>query len=275
VRDFTAPHYLANRLSTGAKNLQITVSDSQLWKIRVNASANIRLMESVVNPSASNRFSVLTGLARCHGAGAAMVLSSALALPALASTITFETAGLGVFTAPVTEDGFTYSKLSGGLFVNTAGNPGHDLEGLSTVGGGVLKIISAGGGDFNFSKLDFSAFNSLGTGSQTLKIEGFLAGSSVGADQYTLANTKVFNPKYDNWTTEAASVLAGKSISELDITLNASVAGSGLLFNESIDNVVLTPEVAAVPEPASLALLGVAVVGASCFRLRRRRPLAA
>jgi hypothetical protein len=68
------------------------------------------------------------------------------------------------------------------------------------------------------------------TGSQTLKVEGFLGGSSVGFDQYTLANTKVFNPKYDNWTTEAASLLAGKSISELDITLSASVAGSGTLF---------------------------------------------
>ena len=50
-----------------------------------------------------------------------------------------------------------------------------------------------------------------------------------------------------DWTTEAASVLAGKSLSELDITLNASIAGSGLLFNESVDNVVLTPELAAVP----------------------------
>jgi hypothetical protein len=92
--------------------------------------------------------------------------------------------------------------------------------------------------------------------------KGFSAHRQSGVDQYTLANTKVFDPKYDNWTTEAASLLAGKSISELDITLNASVAGSGSLFSENIDNVVLTPAVAAVPEPASLALLGVAVLGA-------------
>jgi hypothetical protein len=65
--------------------------------------------------------------------------------------------------------------------------------------------------------------------------------------------------------------LAGKSISELDITLNASIAGSGSLFNESIDNLVLTPLQVAVPEPSSLALLGLAVLGASSIRLRRRR----
>ena len=95
----------------------------------------------------------------------------------------------------------------------------------------------------------------------------------MGVDQYTLANTKVFNPKYDNWTTEAASVLAGKSISELDITLNANISGSGSLFNESIDNVVLTPAQAAILEPSSLTLLGVAA-GAS-FMMRRRRRLSA
>ena len=45
---------------------------------------------------------------------------------------------------------------------------------------------------------------------------------------------------------------------------------SGSLFNESIDNVVLTPEqAAAVPEPSSFILLGLAVLGASSILQRR------
>jgi hypothetical protein len=233
---------------------------------------NIRLMESAVNPSRSNWFRALVGSTRRYTALAAMVTAGVLTSPALANKITFETASVGAFTGPITEDGFTYSKLSGALLINPLlpGNPVKDAEGTIS-GGGVLKIVSAGGGDFTFNALDFSAFDVSGTGSQTLKVEGFLSGSSVGVDQYTLANTKVFNPKYDNWTTETASVLAGRSIAELDITLNANITGSGSLFNESVDNVVLTPEVATVPEPSSLALLGVTVIGASFIRLRRRR----
>jgi hypothetical protein len=226
-------------------------------------------MESAVNLFLEIRLRALTWIVRRYTAG--VVVASAVALPALANTITFETSTVGTFTGPVTENGFTYSKLSGALLVNPLlpGNPLKDAEGTIS-GGGVLKIVSAGGHDFTFNALDFSAFDVSGAGSQTLKVEGFLGGSSVGLDQYTLANTKVFNPKYDNWTAEAASVLAGKSISELDITLNASIAGLGSLFNESVDNVVLTPEVAAITEPSSLALLGVAVVAACSIRLRRR-----
>jgi PEP-CTERM motif len=234
-------------------------------------------MESAVSLSRSNCLAAPVSAVPRYSAVVAIVAASALISPALANKITFETAPVGAFTGPVTEDGFTYSKLNGALLINPSlpGNPGKDAEGTIS-GGGVLKIVLAGGGNFDFNALDFSAFDFSGTGSQTLKVEGFLAGSSVGVDQYTLANTKVFNPKYDNWTTEAASVLVGESISELDVTLNANITGSGSLFNESIDNVVLTPaQAVVVPEPSSLTLLGIAVVAASSARLRRRRPSAA
>ena len=146
--------------------------------------------------------------------------------------------------------------MSGGLFVNRFGNPGQDMEGDQEVGGGLLAIVSASSGNFTFNSIDFAAFASSDPGSQTLSVEGFLGGSPVGTDAYTLANTNIFNPTYPNWTTEAASVLAGKTFSELDITLNAG----GGSFSENIDNVVLTP-VSAVPEPASLVLLTSGVLG--------------
>ena len=197
------------------------------------------------------------------------MVASTLASSALANVITFETAPSGDgFTGPVTENGFTYSTLSGGLYVNGFGNPGQDMEGSQTVGGGVLKIVSATGGDFNFDDVDFAAFASSGTGSQTLNVAGLLGASLVGTDMYTLANTSTFAPKYSNWTTEAASVLAGKTLSELDITLNAG--GTPSLFLEAIDNVVLTSVSAAVPEPSSLALLGAGVLGLGWIRRRRK-----
>src|SRR5438045_306632 len=135
-------------------------------------------MENVVTPSRSLRFLARIGLAGCCAAIAATVVASGLASPAVANTITFETADTGGFTGPVTENGFTYSTLSGGLLVLTNGNPGQDMAGLEFSGGGVLRIVSASGGDFTFDGLDFAASGS--TGSQTLMVEGFLGGSSVG-----------------------------------------------------------------------------------------------
>src|SRR5262249_4136160 len=172
-------------------------------------------MESVMNLSPSNRSCALTASAPYYTAVAAMLAVSVLTSPALANKITFETVSTGVFTGPATEDGFTYSTLSGGLLISQFGNPGHDAEGLQSAGGGVLKIVLAGGGDFNFNSVDFAAFAFSGTGSQTLNVEGFLGATSVGVDQYTLTNTRIFDPKYGNWTTEIASVLTGKSLSEL------------------------------------------------------------
>ena len=109
-----------------------------------------------------------------------MVIASAQPSSALANKITFETATVGPFTGPVTENGFTYSTFSGGLFVNSLGNPGNDMEGMSFAGGGGLTIVSATSGNFDFDDIDFVAFDFSGTGSQPLKVEGFLGGSLVG-----------------------------------------------------------------------------------------------
>jgi hypothetical protein len=138
------------------------------------------------------------------------------------------------------------------------------MQGGPNAGGGALKIVSAGGGNFDFAALDFAAIDFSGAGSQTLMIEGFLGGLPVGTDQYTLANTG--NIPFTNWTTEAASVLAGKTISELDIELNAG--NSPTTFAESIDNVVLTPVSAPVAE-ASLALLAAGLPGLGLVRRRK------
>jgi len=64
-------------------------------------------MENVVTPSRSLRFLARIGLAGCCAAIAATVVASGLASPAVANTITFETADTGGFTGPVTENGFT------------------------------------------------------------------------------------------------------------------------------------------------------------------------
>jgi hypothetical protein len=206
------------------------------------------------------------GLAITLAAGALAAVS-----PARANLITFSTAPSGDgFTGPVTEDGFTYSTLSGGLYVNRWGDPGQDMEGNEGGGGGVLNIVSATSLDFYFTSLDYSAYNSLGTGTQTLTVSGYLGGVLEGTDTYILANTTVFNPSYDNWTLEGANNLAGVKIDDLQITLNAGFdVGAPGAFQESIDNVDLS----SVPEPAAWAMLLAGFAGLG-LALRARRRLA-
>lgn len=206
-----------------------------------------------------NRFLVRTFLL--------ILAAGILSLPASANTITFDTAPPGpYFTGPVTEAGFTYSTLSGQLYVNVYGNPGQNMEGCyvcGTPGGGVLQIVPATAGTFTFDGLDFAAYDWTNSGTQTLDVEGYFGATLVGTDTYTLANTSTFSPSYANWTTETASVLAGDTLTSLDIVLNGGYDASGNPYNEAIDNVVLTTP---VPEPCSLVLLACGALAIGVFR---------
>jgi hypothetical protein len=191
--------------------------------------------------------------------GLAIVIMLGLGSAASASTITFETAPIGGgFSGPITENGFTYSDFSGGLFVSgNHGNPGRDMEGTGLAGGGVLDIVRAGGGVFTFASTDYAAIDSRNQGSQTLTVNGYLAGSLVGTDTFILANTNVQTPIYANWTTELASQLAGLSIDDLQFVLAGAGEINVFVSFEAIDNVTLTTS---VPEPAPLVLIFTALV---------------
>jgi hypothetical protein len=193
---------------------------------------------------------------------AAVVMSGG----AEAAVITFETAPLiPNFVGPVTESGFTYSGASGALVVNNTGNPGQDMEGEATGGGGVLKIVSAGAPKFTFESVDFAAFADSGTGSQTLSVTGLLGGAPVATDTWTLANA---NTIPYSWTTEGASNLQGKAIDELLITLDGSPPAAPV-FYEAVDNVTLSG--VGVPETTTWAMMLIGLFGLGAMTRSRSR----
>jgi PEP-CTERM motif-containing protein len=160
-----------------------------------------------------------------------------------AGTVGFSGCTFGGFTGSVSEGVFTYSKLSGSLFCDSDGNPGNDMEGMSSSGGGVLDIVrnDVAGGLFTFSAADVRFESGQAVG---ITFVGLLNSVTVATDILTTtANTL--------WTNRTPINLNGVSINELRVTLPGPAGGAA-----DVDNINLTPGVAAaVPEPSSLMLI--------------------
>lgn len=176
------------------------------------------------------------------------LLASSIAQGAI---IRFE--GVGPVGTSVTgnfvESGFNLGV--NGLYVDTGGNTGRELEPTYPSSSGSLIVTRVGGGLFTFAGIDIQ--REYGTGGAALQVRGYLGANLVGTDNY--------NATSGTYSTRAAGNLWGDFIDRLVITGERD-STEGVSFDNLVVNAVN-----AVPEPGVLALLGLGALGF----LRRRR----
>ncbi|MGK7930909.1 MAG: PEP-CTERM sorting domain-containing protein [Microcystaceae cyanobacterium] len=185
---------------------------------------------------------------------------ASLAIPASATTITFENLDINPFTGPQVEGDFTYRVVSGSTSVidSTRGNPASSLTlGLTQAPsvGDTIEFFLTDGGLFTFDSFDFA---SAGTASDTYNFFGEV--NSTDTEQLLGINS--------NSLTFQTNSTPGFSapIDVLRVEVGAATSSNAPLL---LDNLVLTPaDTESVPEPTSL--IGLLLFGASGLALRRR-----
>jgi hypothetical protein len=194
----------------------------------------------------------------------ALGLTALLALPAVAShatpvTIDFDGLASTSSFASGTEEGFAITGISGPIGVNNnylTPASGRNSIHHQNAGDAKFSLARTDGGDFTLTS--FLAGSAFG-GANPLTVQGYLDGALIATDVFSAIPNGSF-------AFFAPNNLSGRLLDNLVFAMGPATAGP-----THLDNIVL--DTAAVPEPASLALLGAGLLAARFGR--RRKPNAA
>ena len=180
--------------------------------------------------------------------------------PTEASTITFS--GLaGPNNAPFvsySEAGFTVTGGSGFLQTLTFGNPAPDVFGPAGTTSGNIVVTLTAGGDFMFNAVDLGKPS---INNPNYLFEGFLGGNPVFSSGAVL---NIATGTFTNFLSPSNALID-------TLRISYSLSGGFNLSVINVDNINVSAVSAAVPEPASLLLLGTGLAVASARRWRNRR----